>query len=184
MIDITRLVSEELRTYTPDEKFTREILRTVEKDRYNLTRFSMSSHCGTHMDAPTHFIDGAKTIDQIPVELLVGPALVFTVGEDEDFSAIPEGTLRLIMRGCRGLTPQQAETIVQKGIRLIGTDAISVGPADNEMQIHLILLGSEVWILENVCLEGVPDGEYELICLPLKLQGVDGSPARALLRRV
>ena len=184
MFDITRLVSEELPAYTPEERFTREALCTVERDRYNLTRFTMSAHCGTHMDAPAHFIAGGKTIDQIPLELLAGPALVFTVGENEDFAAVPQGTPRLIMRGCKGLTAPQAETLVRKGVRLIGTDEISVGPADNEMQIHLILLGNDAWILENVCLDGVPDGDYELICLPMKLQGVEGAPARALLRRV
>jgi len=184
MFDITRLVSEELPAYTPEERFTREALCTVERNRYNLTRFTMSAHCGTHMDAPAHFIAGGRTIDQIPLELLAGPALVFTVGENEDFAAVPQGTSRLIMRGCKGLTALQAETLIKKGVRLIGTDAISVGPADNEMQIHLILLGNDAWILENVCLDGVPDGEYELICLPMKLQGVEGAPARALLRRV
>ena len=151
---------------------------------HNLSKFSMGSHCGTHMDSPAHFIADGLTIEAAPLDLLIGPARVVTVRPGEDFAAVPQGTTRLIMRAeFGGLTPEQARTLFDKGVRLIGTTSMSIAPSDNEAQIHKLFLENGAWILENVTLDGVAGGEYELVCLPLKLQGLEGAPARALLRR-
>lgn len=184
-IDITKPLVSGMPVYSGHEQFQSEQLHTVAEHGHNLSKFSMGSHCGTHMDSPAHFVADGLTIEAAPLELLIGPARVVTVRPGEDFSAVPQGTTRLIMRAeFPGLTPEQAHTLFDKGVRLLGTTSMSIAPSDNEAQIHKIFLENGAWILENVTLDGVEDGEYELVCLPLKLQGLEGAPARALLRRV
>lgn len=181
-MDITMPLHEGMSVYSGHEQFGFEQMNTVSEDKFNLTRFSMGSHCGTHMDSPAHFIGGGKTIDEVDLDLLIGEALVFTVRPGEDFSAVPEGTTRLIMRAeFNGLTPRQAQTLLKKGVQLIGTTNMSIAPANNEMQIHKLFLENGGWVLENLLLDGVEDGVYKLICLPLKLQGLEGAPVRAVL---
>lgn len=183
-IDITKPLVAGMPVYSGHEQFRAEQLQTVAEHGYNLSKFSMGSHCGTHMDSPAHFVAGGLTIEAAPLDLLVGPARVVTVRPGEDFAAVPQGTRRLIMRAeFPGLTPEQARTLYDRGVRLLGTTSMSIAPADNEAEIHRLFLANGAWILENVTLEGVADGEYELVCLPLKLQGLEGAPARALLRR-
>ena len=183
-IDITKPLESGMPVYSGHEQFACEQLHNVAEHGYNLSKFSMGSHCGTHMDSPAHFVADGLTIEAAPLELLIGPALVMTVRLGEDFAAVPEGTRRLVMRAeFPGLTPEQAHTLFDRGVRLIGTTSMSIAPSDNEAQIHKIFLANGAWILENVTLEGVEDGEYELVCLPLKLQGLEGAPTRALLRR-
>lgn len=183
-IDITKPLVSGMPVYSGHEQFHSEQLHTVAEHGHNLSKFSMGSHCGTHMDSPAHFVAEGETIEAAPLDLLIGPALVMTVRPGEDFSAVPAGTARLIMRAeFPGLTPEQAHTLFDKGVRLIGTTSMSIAPSDNEAQIHKIFLENGAWILENVTLEGVEDGAYELVCLPLKLQGLEGAPTRALLKR-
>lgn len=155
-------------------------------DSCNLTDFSMGAHNGTHVDAPRHFLDDGDGIDRIPLEKLIGEALVcrfdraVTAG---DIAALPDGCQKLLIRGTGWITEESAAAAVERGIHLIGTESQSVGPAGAPKAVHLILLGAKTVILEGIRLNAVPEGKYFLFAAPLKLGGCDGAPVRAVLVR-
>ncbi len=173
----------------------------------NVSMFQCDSHMGTHVDAPHHFIDGGKTMEQLPLDVLIGEALVvhlpdvavITAAELEAL-ALPPDVRRLLLRTRNSdlwtqgvqefrtefvaLTADAAQWVVDRGIRLIGVDYLSVQRFSDGPQTHQILLGAEVIILETLNLAGVSPGRYELLCLPLNLAGSEASPARAVLRRL
>lgn len=171
---------------------------------YNLTRIDMSAHTGTHMDAPLHFLRGGRSIDTLPPELMIGPALVVHAGGDVIRAGdVPDGLApgaRVLFRTRNSgremfagtffedfvyLGRDAAEKLVRAGAALVGIDALSVsGFREDPSETHRLLLGAGVWILEGICLRGVEPGEYELVCLPLRIEGADGAPARALIRPV
>ncbi|MBL8175280.1 MAG: cyclase family protein [Bryobacterales bacterium] len=158
----------------------------------NVTAVSMCAHTGTHVDAPAHYFDGAAGVDEAPLEVLMGRAVV--AGLDGNW----RGAERVLFRtgnssgrwweapfreDFEALTVGLARELVEGGVKLVGIDYLSVGRNDEEgSEVHRVLLGAGVWILEglNLCEVGV--GEYELVCLPLRLVGADGAPARAVLR--
>lgn len=180
--DITRPLEDGMQVYSGHERYVIETMQTVEADGCRLSRFSMGAHCGTHMDSPAHFVEGGATMDAVPLNLLTGRALVATLAK-EGISRVPVGTSRLILRDLAGgLRLETAKILVEKGVRLIGTTAMSVAPADDEARVHRAFLERGCWILENVCLDSVADGWYDLICLPMRLKGAEGAPARAILR--
>jgi arylformamidase len=180
--DVTRPLGPGMAVYPGDLEFFRETTHVVEKDGYRLTNFRMSAHCGTHMDAPAHFIAGGATIEDAPLELLMGEALVLTVETGAELATVPEGTARLLMRAnFRGLTGEMARALLKKGVRLLGTTAMSVAVPESEMAAHVPLLAGGCWIVENLELGGVADGRYHMVCLPMKLAGVEGAPARVVL---
>ncbi len=159
---------------------------------YNLTEFSMCAHNGTHVDAPFHFIDDGKRIDEIALERLVGSAYVFShegllTAEDarnvlEKAKACdPECEKRLLMKGNATVSEEAAEVFADAGIFLFGNESQTVGPEDAPMMAHLILLGAEVVLLEGIRLNGVEDGKYLLSAAPISLGGADGAPCRAIL---
>lgn len=172
-------------------------------DGLNLSRIAFGLHTGTHVDAPAHFIDGAPGVDGLPLEALVGPARVVdatgvTGDIDEATLAgllIPPKTERLLLktRNSRlwdrdsfsldfaGLTQGAAEELVRRGIRLVGIDYLSIAPAADPAPTHVALLRAGVVILEGLDLRRVEAGEYMLACLPLRVVGADGAPARAVL---
>lgn len=173
-------------------------------DAANITEVAMSAHTGTHMDAPRHFIDDAAGIDALPLEATVGPARVIEIGDPQVVTAAEldrhglDGAERLLLRtrnsehrwweedfddGFVHIEPEAAELIAGAGIRAVGVDYLSVGGMESGVQTHLALLGAGVWIVEGLDLSGIEAGEYELLCLPLRLVGADGAPARALLRK-
>ncbi len=156
------------------------------------------------MDAPCHYLEDEATIDQIPLETCIGPARLVTLAGEETISAsrleellilqedYPE---RLLIRVCSAqdgyqfpshygcLSPEAAELISESEIRLLGVDAPSVDRVDSQdLLVHHKLGQTGIVILENLLLRGVPDGDYELVALPLKIEGGDGSPVRAILR--
>jgi len=171
-------------------------------DPYNLTRLAMSAHTGTHLDAPRHFLPGGAGIDAMPAEAMCGPALVVRVeGGAVRAADVPDGLApgaRILFRTRNSerdlfagtffedyvfLARDAAEKLARAGALLAGIDALSVsGFHEDPSETHRLLLGAGVWILEGVCLRGVEPGEYELVCLPLRIEGADGAPARALLR--
>ena len=174
----------------------------------NLTQMSLSAHTGTHMDAPRHFIKDGRTMESMPLEAVVGPCRVIelkhktaiTVEElkpyklkkgervlfktrnstkswkmaktsvfDEKFIYIPADT---------------AQYLVDCGIMTVGVDYLSVGGYQKDgVECHQILLGAEVWIIEGLNLAKIEPGKYDLVCLPLKILGADGAPARAILKK-
>jgi arylformamidase len=158
-------------------------------------------HTGTHVDAPFHFIPGGKTIEQLPLEGLIGPAWVAAfpeirrIGAEELESAgIPKETTRLLLKTVNsktiasetvfhddyaGLTESGAEWILERGIRLVGNDYLSVACRDQTGPVHKLLLGAGIIFVEGLVLGDVPAGACRFYCLPLKLKGSDGGLARA-----
>ncbi|MGC8760257.1 MAG: cyclase family protein [Bryobacteraceae bacterium] len=171
---------------------------------YNLTRLAMSAHTGTHMDAPLHFLRDGRAIDTLPPEVMIGPARVVRAhGNVIGAADVPdelEPGARVLFRTRNSernlfagtffedyvfLGRDAAEKLVEARALLVGIDALSVsGFHEDPAGTHRVLLGAGVWILEGICLSGVEPGDYELVCLPLRLEGADGAPARALIRPV
>lgn len=176
-------------------------------DSANVSLLHLGAHTGTHIDAPAHFIEGGAKIDSLPLESLIGPARVLRV--PDSFTEItPDllstfdltGVERIIFHtrnsafwseGFRkdftALTPEGAEMLVDLGVKLAGNDYLSIEKfRSGHHQTHLTLLRNGVVIVEGLNLSGVPEGDYELICLPLKIaEGAgDGAPARVVLRTV
>ena len=159
---------------------------------YNLTAFSMCAHNGTHIDAPYHFIDDGKGVDQIELSRFIGPAYVETHNgqvSGEDAKRIlerarklhPEVWKKLLIKGKTTVTLEAAAVFAAAGIDLLGNESQTVGPEDAPMAVHLTLLQKEIVLLEGIRLTHVPDGMYLLNCAPLNLTGTDGSPCRAVL---
>lgn len=174
-------------------------------DSANVSFLHFGAHTGTHVDAPAHFIEGARKIDSLALEVLIGPARVVHVPDDRmeiDPAFLTECDLdrveRLIFRtrnsefwndGFRkdftGLLPEAAEMLVKRGVKLVGTDYLSIEKFHSgHHRTHLALLSNNVVIVEGLNLSAVPPGDYELICLPLRIaEGAgDGAPARVVLR--
>ena len=149
---------------------------------------TMSSHCGTHADAFSHFLPDGASIDCMPLENYCGQCRVLTVPQEElvtldDLRGRLGGAERLALRsgGVAFLCEEAAEYIVSCGIRALVTDSVSVGPSDNEAAIHGILMNGGVAIIENAVFDGVEDGDYLLFAFPMKYGGCDGAPVRAVL---
>ena len=157
---------------------------------YNLTAISMCAHNGTHVDAPIHFIEDGKTVEQMPLDAFVGDCYVVRHEGDvsaEDAAQILEkaeavnASERILIAGKATVTAEAACVFAAGGIKLIGNESQTVGPEDAPMEVHKILLGAEVVLLEGVVLNGVEEGRYWLSAAPLNLAGSDGAPCRAFL---
>jgi arylformamidase len=179
----------------------------VEKgDPATMSMIEIISHTGTHIDAPLHFIPGGSTVTDIPLDAIVGPARVIEIKDPEKITVeelepydIKEGE-RILFKTRNSpvvyesdtfvedyvyLTTEAASYLADKKVRLVGLDCITIGDykdKDNLLQTHISLLEKGIYILEDVALDGVEPGEYELIFLPLKLDRGDASPGRAILR--
>ncbi len=142
----------------------------------NVGQVTMSCHTGTHMDAPYHFAERGGTAESIPLEACVGPAVVVPLGRLADAHAE-----RVLIRSGGGVpTVDVVERL--PGLRLLGTDAASVDVADSTtLDVHHALWHRGVVILEGLDLSAVADGPYQLIALPLRLEGMDAAPVRAVL---
>ena len=157
-------------------------------DAYNSSVITTGAHMGTHADALCHFIEGSTPIGEMPLEQYIGPCRVLTVPENAllpatAFAGRLEGCERLVLHGGGEsyLTREAAEYIAACGVVTVVTDAWSVAPLDNEAEIHRILLGAKIAVVENVILDGVADGDYLIFCPPIKYAGCDGAPVRAVL---
>ncbi|MGH9584544.1 MAG: cyclase family protein [Bryobacteraceae bacterium] len=171
----------------------------------NVTLCRMTAHTGTHMDAPLHFLPGQKGIDAFPLGVGIGAARVLSIPASVPVVTRAELEHRDIQAGDRillktrnslrrwerddfhedyaGINASAARFLADAGIALIGVDYLSVGVFEGDgRDTHRILLSSGVWIVEGLELSEVPEGDYDLICLPLRIQGCDGSPARVVLR--
>jgi arylformamidase len=176
-------------------------------DGANVTRIEMGAHTGTHMDAPCHFKPDGAGIDEVPLDTIIGPCRVFDLTEIPghiDRAAVERCDLRGVTRAlfktrnsdrwARGETAfdenfiaivaDGAQLLVERGIRLVGVDYLSVEPFGSKQHpVHHVLLNANVTIIEGLNLSAVTAGDYELIALPLRLRGADGSPARVVLRK-
>lgn len=175
LIDITRPLSPQTAVYPGDPPFE---IQTDMHDIYKVSCISMCVHTGTHIDAPSHFLLSGDVCDY-PLEQLCGPVLV--LDKTEGWLSRLNGARRVLLRGGSGVTEEEARLIASSGVRLIGTDQLSIAPTPVEAPTHRILLGGGVCVLENADLANVPCGEYRLICLPLKLTSCEGAPVRAVL---
>ena len=175
-------------------------------DRCNVTTLSLSAHTGTHMDAPLHFLPRSPGMESLPLEATIGPARVIELADRESVkpAALRPHRLRqgerillktrnsrrcwrtnAFVRDYTYVTAEAAEFLVERRIRTVGVDYLSVGGLHADgAEVHRTLLAAGIWIIEGLDLSKVRAGRYELICLPLRVPGADGAPARAVLRRV
>jgi arylformamidase len=173
-------------------------------DVATVSRLEMGAHTGTHVDAPAHFIKDGSGVDALNLDALVGLALVTEVREASVLTAdimaelaIPLGTERVLFhtrnsdlweqgkrdfdKGFVAISEDGARWLVERGIKLVGVDYLSVGRFDSPVPTHRLLLEAGVTVVEGLDLSEVRPGMYQLICLPLKIVGADGAPARAIL---
>lgn len=205
--DISLTLSPQLPVWPGDPAISLERVAKMEAgDEANVTYLKMSAHVGTHVDAPYHFLGGdAPTVEKLPLHTLIGRAYVLEIPAEADRITaallanmnIPARTRRILFKTrnsqlwARGETTFQtdfvaldedaAHFLVARGIRLVGVDYLSVAPYHAGTPVHQILLRAGVLLLEGLNLSAVAPGRYSLYCLPLKIQGADGAPARAIL---
>ena len=204
--DISLSISPNLPTWPGDPGLKLEQYESMDKGSlYNATHISSSVHLGTHIDAPRHFINDGYTVDQIPLEVLTGPCYVAQLpdGVDEITSEVLDRTeitseMKRILFGtsnshywARGeskfqtdfvaITEDGAEWLVERGVQLVGIDYLSIAPYSESVPTHIVLLKAGIVVLEGLNLSNIMRGFYELYCLPLKISGADGAPARAIL---
>ena len=187
IIDISIPIRPGMVTYPGDPMVTLERVRSIAADGYNLSRLDFGVHSGTHVDAPVHFVDGATAAESLPLDVLIGPCVVV------EGIQVPDGVERVLFKTSNSelwardtvaeefesLDAGTAQALVDKGVRLVRIDYLSIGDED----AHRVLLGAGIVAIEGLDLRGVAAGDYELICAPLKLVGSDGAPARVFLRR-
>ena len=158
----------------------------------NLSAFSMCAHNGTHVDAPLHFIDGGKSVDQLPLDQFIGYAYVAAhegpvlAGDAERMlekaaACDARAAERILVKGKATVTAEAAKVFAAKGIRLFGNESQTVGPEDAPMEVHLIMLGAGIVLLEGIRLAEAEEGAYLLHAAPLNLGGAEGAPCRATL---
>ncbi len=205
IIDLSPSISPELPVWPGDPRVRFSRAASLDAgDPFALTGLAMSAHAGSHVDAPAHYVRGGAGVDALPLQALIGPALVVDTGDADVITAdvlaglsIPPGTTRLLFRtrnSARGLmaSPQfhtdftaiaadGAAWLAARGVRLVGIDYYSIAPYDDLAPTHQVLLRAGVVVVEGLDMRQVLPGAYHFICLPLKLKGADGAPARAVL---
>ncbi len=205
-IDISMPLRTGVVAWPGDEPFERtSMLEIANGDACNLSQISTTAHIGTHMDAPCHYLDGAAGIEAMPIAAAIGRARVIEI-TDPEVIRVRELEPHHIAKGERVLfktrnsdyvwktdkfqekytyiAPDSARYLADCGVQTVGIDYLSVGDFDNTgPETHRILLQAGIWIIEGLNLEHVEPGEYELVCLPLKIVGGDGAPARAVIRK-
>lgn len=204
--DISVTVTSMLPTWPGDPKVELDRVEKIEEGaNANVSRVAMGVHTGTHVDAPYHFLEDGTTVDTLPLDILIGSVQVVDLGDQvylitadvlQKASIIP-GVSRILFKTRNsqiwergetefqtsfvGISADGAEYLVSKGIQLVGIDYLSIAPYKNSRPTHQILLNAKVIIIEGLDLSNVKAGVYQLVCLPLKLGGSDGAPARTVL---
>jgi len=206
IIDISLPVSASLPVWPGDPPVWKERIQKMEQgDDANVTALRFGAHTGTHMDAPYHFIENGRTIDEIAPHEMIGTVQVVQIDDKIDLITVDviehlhiDPAIQKILfktrnshlwaehqkefdTGYVGIDESAANRLVEMGIRLLGVDYLSVAPYENQTPVHQTLLGAKIILLEGLNLSEVTPGIYELVCLPLKLAGADGAPARAVL---
>lgn len=210
--DISVPISTATTTWPGDPKVAvRQVASIANGDESNISLIRICVHTGTHIDAPRHFLDDGKTIDQIVLKKLVGPTLVMQINEDIDvitgevlkqhplFRSLEQ--VKKVLFKTRnshywydgvnefredyvGLDQTAAQLLAERDMELVGVDYLSIATFKTTETPHKILLRKEVVLLEGIDLNAVPEGRYELICLPLLIRGCEGSPVRAILKQI
>jgi len=208
LYDISVGVSPDLPIWPGDPSLELERFSRIEDgDIANVTKISCCVHVGTHVDAPYHYIEGGIGVDRLPLEVLIGRAYVVDMTKSEkidaevlDGAGIPPRTRRVLFKTKNsalwekderdfhqdyvGVASSGAEWLVRKGIQLVGIDYLGIAPFEETIEPHQILLKAGIIILEGLNLSQVMRGRYTLYCLPIKIVGSDGAPARAVLAGV
>ncbi len=201
--DISLKLSGETVRWVTAAPFELEERRRMSKgDPNNSSALNMSVHSGTHIDAPFHFVADGNTIDQLPVERFIGPALVYAVEAEryitkEHVAGIRlDGATRVLFKTRNSallhkqeydpdfvaFSVEAAQSLVELGVELVGLDYLSVAHADEQVPVHRAFLDHGVVLLEGIDLSEMAPGRYELMCLPIPLGDSDGAPCRAVLR--
>ena len=202
--DVTVPLSREVPTFPGDPRFEMDFVHRIEDGKpYNVAYLKLGAHAGTHVDAPFHFLRDGKTVDQLPLDVLDGPGAGGRGGAKDvirraDVEALGlhgatrvlfktrnSGTLRQgeFREDFVALAPDAAEWLAGAGMTLVGVDYLSVETfGSKDFAAHHALLGAGVVIVEGLDLSEVEPGDYEMTCLPLRIVGADGSPARVVLR--
>ncbi|GIN84570.1 kynurenine formamidase [Heyndrickxia sporothermodurans] len=202
LIDISKPLTNSIAVWPGDTPFNYEVNVTKQQSgSVNIGKVTMSTHTGTHIDSPFHFDDEGKKINDLDLSIYIGPARVIDVS---NLKSIGAKELKLFELGAEArlllktdsstnpevfpssipfLRPDLGPYLKEKGITLVGVDVPSVDPLDSKtLDAHHSLFNNNVHILENIDLQDVTPGTYELIALPLSIQDADGSPVRAILR--
>ena len=183
--------------YPGDPSPERQVMLSISDGKIcNLTAFNMCAHNGTHVDAPFHFIDGGRTIDQVDIDKFVGCCYVAAhegditaddaqeILDKADEAAKEAGcdcNNRILVKGEATMTEEAAKVFADRKIKLFGNESQTVGPLEAPMDVHLIMLGAEIVLLEGIRLSEVDEGVYLLNSAPINLGGSDGAPCRAIL---
>jgi arylformamidase len=206
ILDISVSLSSELPVWPGDPPIVLERYRRIsEGNTSNDSRIACSVHSGTHVDAPSHFVKNGATVEQLPLDVLIGSATVVELltvstitAQILEAQSLQAETKRLLLKTKNSvlwndpahkfnpdfvaLNSAAAEWIASKGIHLVGIDYLSIQMFnDKEPRTHRILLDAGIVIVEGLDLRNVGPGTYQLICLPIKLTGIEGAPARAVL---
>jgi arylformamidase len=206
LYDISLTISPDMPVWPGDPSVVLERIESMDAGSHvNVSQLACSVHTGTHVDAPHHFLNDGRTVESLALEVLCGPVLVIHLGDDVDLitaqvleaAAIPAGTLRLLFKTRNSqlwardekrfvekfvaISSDGADWLMRFGVKLVGVDYLSVAPFKQSDAPHQALLKPGIIILEGLDLSVVPAGNYDLYCLPLKLAGSDGAPARAVL---
>lgn len=203
--DITLTLSPDLPIWPGDDPVSLVRVKKLEDgDASNVSLLTTSVHAGTHVDAPSHFLQDGPTVDQIPIKTLTGRAYVVHLPDTDlitksvlEEANIPPRTRRVLFRTRNSeywsrddntfqedyvaLTPDAAAYLIKRGVKLVGIDYLSIAPFHDTVPTHEVFLKAGVVILEGIDLSEVSPGRYTLYCLPLKLAASDGAPARAIL---
>jgi arylformamidase len=203
--DITLTITPQMIVWPGDPSVNiRRISSIASGDNANVSQMTMSVHTGTHVDAPDHFLNNGKTVESLSLGLLVGRAYVLYLPDVDMITAsvlmhadIPPRTRRLLFKTRNsefwtkengefhtdfvGLSVDAAEWLVDRNVKLVGIDYLSIAPYKLGIPVHTILLNAGVVVIEGLDLSKVSQGRYTLHCLPLKLGGADGAPTRCIL---
>lgn len=201
IIDISMTIHEGMQVYKNKDEKRPKIYNTVnhQTGKVHESRIDIDVHCGTHVDAPLHMLAGGETIETIGLEQLVGPARVLDLTHVNDAitkeDLLPHGIQRgerILLKTKSSLTDEflmdfvylredGAQYLIERGVKLVGTDALGIERAQPEYTTHRPLLRNNIVIVEGLRLGHVEPGSYWLVIAPLKLTGIDAAPARAFL---
>ena len=191
-IDITQTISTGMKKYSSDPCVKINQFKSLKRgNSCNLSELTLGTHSGTHIDAPRHIFNRAKTVDRLNLDDLICEVFVTDIGaflKKGFFAGINRKKVRGVLfnsrKGVAMLTEEQARILVEKNIKLVGTDQLSIEKSsDKSHPAHCLLLANDIIIVENLCLKKANPGHYKLICLPLKIKKGDGSPVRAILAK-
>ena len=204
MWDVTVTIDSTVPTYLGDPSFKRRVVQAIADGKpADVSLLTLSAHTGTHVDAPSHLIPGGKTVDALDLTAMVGLARVV---EFDAPGAITAGFLKgidslsaderilfktrnsslwekqVFAEDYVGLSVDAADWLIANGVRLVGIDYLSIdAPGDANLPVHRALLANDVVVVESLNLMQVSEGHYQLVCLPMKVGGSEGAPARVIL---